>query len=78
MAKKKRTKAIEEITAAPVLVSEEKASTEILSSAVSLQEKISLLAYTYWEQRGRKGGSPEEDWFRAEREILNQVDMVGQ
>ena len=38
-------------------------------SAVSKREKIALLAYTYWMQRGCQGGSPEEDWFRAEREI---------
>lgn len=42
---------------------------DALSSAVSQQEKIALLAYTYWMQRGRQGGSPEEDWFRAEQEI---------
>ena len=37
--------------------------------AVSNRQKIEMLAYSYWEQRGRQGGSPEEDWFRAEREI---------
>ncbi len=36
---------------------------------VSKRERIALLAYSYWVQRGRQGGSPEEDWFRAEREI---------
>ena len=36
-------------------------------SAVSKREKIALLAYAYWEQRGCPVGSPEEDWFRAER-----------
>jgi hypothetical protein len=40
-----------------------------LSSAVSKREKIALLAYNYWVQRGCQGGSPEEDWFRAEREL---------
>ncbi len=42
---------------------------DALSSAVSKREKIAVLAYTYWLQRGCQGGSPEEDWFRAEREI---------
>jgi len=32
-------------------------------------ERISGLAYFYWEQRGCPDGSPDEDWFRAEREI---------
>jgi hypothetical protein len=40
-----------------------------LTSAVSKREKIALLAYTYWEQRGCPIGSPEEDWSRAECEI---------
>lgn len=36
---------------------------------VSKHEKIELLAYSYWRQRGCPGGSPDEDWFRAELEI---------
>jgi len=31
--------------------------------------KIAQLAYSYWEARGGHGGSPWEDWFRAEREL---------
>jgi hypothetical protein len=33
-------------------------------------EQIALLAYTLWQQRGAPEGSPEQDWFRAERELL--------
>jgi hypothetical protein len=33
------------------------------------QEQIASLAYSYWEARGYQGGSPEEDWLRAEREL---------
>ncbi len=32
-------------------------------------ERISALAYFYWQQRGCPVGSPDEDWFRAERDI---------
>jgi hypothetical protein len=32
-------------------------------------EEIARLAYSYWEARGRQHGSPNEDWFRAEREL---------
>jgi hypothetical protein len=32
-------------------------------------EEIARLAYSYWEARGCRGGSPVEDWLRAEREI---------
>lgn len=33
------------------------------------QEEIAALAYSYWEARGYQGGSPEEDWGRAETEL---------
>ena len=33
------------------------------------RDAIARLAYSYWEARGFVGGSPEEDWLRAEREI---------
>ncbi|HKE22384.1 MAG TPA: DUF2934 domain-containing protein [Bryobacteraceae bacterium] len=35
-------------------------------------EEIAELAYSYWEARGGHGGSPWEDWFRAERELLEK------
>jgi hypothetical protein len=33
------------------------------------QEEVARLAHSYWEARGCQGGSAEEDWFRAEREL---------
>jgi hypothetical protein len=33
------------------------------------REEVARLAYSYWEARGCQGGSPWEDWFRAEREL---------
>ena len=35
-------------------------------------EAIARLAYAYWEARGRHHGSPQEDWYRAERELLRR------
>jgi len=35
-------------------------------------DEIAVLAYSYWEARGYQGGSPEEDWLRAERELRSQ------
>jgi hypothetical protein len=32
-------------------------------------EEIARLAYSYWKLRGCTGGSPEEDWLRAEQEL---------
>jgi len=31
--------------------------------------RIAVLAYEFWQQRGCPNGTPEQDWFRAEREI---------
>ena len=36
-------------------------------------EKIALLAYSYWQARGRPIGSPEEDWYRAENELRQPI-----
>lgn len=33
-------------------------------------EEIARLAYALWESRGCQGGSPEEDWITAERQLL--------
>jgi hypothetical protein len=35
-------------------------------------EDIARLAYSLWEERGCQSGSPEEDWFHAERELLGK------
>jgi hypothetical protein len=33
-------------------------------------EEVAELAYSYWEARNFQGGSPEEDWLRAEQELM--------
>jgi hypothetical protein len=33
------------------------------------REEIAARAYSFWEARGYQGGSPEEDWLRAESEL---------
>jgi hypothetical protein len=33
------------------------------------REEIAKLAHSYWVARGHANGSPEEDWFRAERQL---------
>ena len=35
------------------------------------QNDIAALAYHLWQARGRPEGSPEEDWFQAERELAS-------
>ena len=45
------------------------------SMEVQRFERISLLAYSYWERRGCHQGSPDEDWYRAEQEIDRQSGL---
>ena len=46
------------------------AQVEAPVAALPSHEEIARLAYLYAEARGFKNGSPEDDWFRAERELL--------
>jgi hypothetical protein len=38
--------------------------------------QIERLAYRLWQQRGRPIGSPEIDWFRAERLMQERDRMI--
>jgi hypothetical protein len=39
------------------------------------EDQIAELAYSYWEARGGQGGSPWEDWFRAEQELKRRREL---
>jgi len=51
------------------VVRKRRAVPEAGAGPVIEHDEIARLAYDYWEARGRNGGSPEEDWFRAEGEL---------
>jgi len=36
-------------------------------------QEIAALAYSYWQQRGCQGGSPVEDWARAQRALRQRA-----
>jgi hypothetical protein len=36
---------------------------------MSKRDEIAIVAYLYAEARGFQGGSPEENWLRAEQEV---------
>jgi len=40
-------------------------------------ELVAKLAYQLWEQRGRPFGSPEVDWFAAERAVYSALVASG-
>jgi hypothetical protein len=39
-------------------------------------DQIAALAYSYWEARGFQGGSPEQDWLRAEQELAAKTVLT--
>ena len=45
---------------------------ETPTAPISEQDEIAKLAFSYWEARGCQGGSPEEDWARAEQEVRSR------
>jgi hypothetical protein len=49
-----------------------KATTKTPAAPPSYQE-IAKLAQRYWDDRGRPEGSPEQDWLRAEKDLLEHA-----
>jgi Protein of unknown function (DUF2934) len=43
------------------------------AASTSKHEQIARLAYSYWQDRRRREGSPEKDWLRAEAELEKQA-----
>jgi hypothetical protein len=43
------------------------------SSRMPAREEIEKLARAYWEQRGYQDGYAEQDWLRAEQELLKMA-----
>ena len=50
----------------PVLIA---ASEPFQAPPEPAHDEIAKLAYSYWEARGRQGGSAAEDWARAVEEL---------
>ena len=42
-------------------------------TASPTDEDVARLAYSFWEERGCREGSPDEDWFRAEQELSRRL-----
>jgi Protein of unknown function (DUF2934) len=53
----------------PVMASPSGSSVPMDTTEPIGSQEIAALAYQYWQARGCPDGSPEEDWFRAEREL---------
>jgi len=48
------------------------AKISMVPGAVLSQDKIRERAYELYESRGREAGQDEQDWLRAEQEILKR------
>jgi hypothetical protein len=46
------------------------------ADSAALHETIARLAYEHWLQRGCPTGSSEEDWFHAEKQLLQAADRA--
>jgi hypothetical protein len=57
----------------PVAVQEQAPTIPAPTSISITQEDVARLAFSYFEQRGYQGGSPDQDWLRAEEELLQLV-----
>lgn len=49
-----------------------KAASKKVMQMVS-QEEIARLAHQYWAERGGDHGQHEDDWFRAEQELMGKA-----
>ena len=49
------------------------AKISMVPGAVLSQDKIRERAYELYESRGREPGQDEQDWLRAEQEILKRM-----
>lgn len=64
--------AAEAAEAAPVL---SQAPAETAAGYAPLFDEIARVAYSYWVARGCQGGSAEDDWLRAERELRSRRSL---
>ena len=48
-------------------------ATPTSGSVMPPREEIEKLARAYWEQRGYQDGFAEQDWLRAEQELLKKA-----
>jgi len=44
-----------------------------VAAYVPTHDEIAFLALQYWEQRGRSHGEHEQDWLRAEQDLIKMA-----
>ena len=46
---------------------------EKVTATTPTHQEVALLALHYWAERGRQHGHHEQDWLRAERELMKMA-----
>lgn len=54
----------------------EESGSQTQTSEPASSDAVAKLAYDLWLSRGYPHGSPEEDWYEAERILKHNVDHV--
>jgi Protein of unknown function (DUF2934) len=74
-AKPKATAATTKTTTATTRISAPKKQTvaEKVTATTPTHQEIAQLALHYWAERGRQHGQHEQDWLRAEQELLKMA-----
>jgi Protein of unknown function (DUF2934) len=62
------TQAVGPVTTSPEFAQESQGS--------PVEEKIRARAYELYLQRGGRGGSPEQDWFQAQKEVCGGASIA--
>ena len=57
------------MAAKPVSITEPPNESALADTKHENQQKLAALAYEFWQARGCRDGTPEVDWFRAERDL---------
>jgi hypothetical protein len=55
-----------------VIVEQDSEVSQMFEDGQPSTADIARLAYHLWEARGGESGSPEEDWYTAERQLKAQ------
>jgi hypothetical protein len=56
----------------PAVAKKQTISEKVIATTPS-HEEIALLALRYWAERGHQHGQHEQDWLRAERELMQMA-----
>jgi hypothetical protein len=69
----KKPRATAAKTTAPKAVASKTTTRKAKVTVMILHEEIAALAHRFWTERGQQHGHHEEDWLRAEQQLLGKA-----